>query len=84
MKLLKYLNESAIKSKLVKGIYGKIRVIEGYKKHDRLYVFKKKVPGQGSSYMVSDNEKVSINSMIEINGEFWFSTLKELHKALNK
>lgn len=83
MKFKQYLNE-AIKSKLTKGVYGKQRTIEGYKDYSRLYVFKKKVPGQGSSYMVSKDHRVSMDSMVEIGGEFWFSTLKELHKALNK
>lgn len=83
MRLQQYITE-AIKSRLIKGVYGKVRTIEGYKNYNKLYVFKKKVPGQGSSYMVSDSEKVSMDSMIEINGEFWFSTLKELHGALNK
>jgi len=78
MKLKEYLIE-AIKSKLVKGTFGKQRVIEGYKDYKRLYVFKKK-----GAYLVSSSNTISLDSMIEINGEYWFSTLKDLHGALNK
>lgn len=77
----KYLNESEIKSKLVKGAFGKVRVIENWKGHKRLYVHKRGKHG----YMVTDTPKLSsLDNMIEINGEYWFGTLKELHKALNK
>jgi len=68
-----------IKSKLVKSVYGKVRVIEGYKEYDRLYVFKKK-----GAYMISSNRRISLDDMIKVDGEYWFSTLKELHKSLNK
>ncbi len=79
MRLNRYLNE-AIKSKMIKGLYGKVRVIEGYKNHKRLYVHKKGKHG----YMVTDTEKVSLDNMIKIGSEFWFGTLKELHAALNE
>ena len=69
---------------MVKGVLGKVRVIEGYKNYKRLYVFKKAYKGKNSAYIVCDSDRVSLDSMIEIDGEFWFSTLKELHKALNK
>ena len=78
MKITQYLKES-IKSKIVKGTFGNQRIIEGYKNYKRLYVFKKK-----GAYLVSLDNKISLDSMVEIDGEYWFSTLKELHKALNK
>jgi hypothetical protein len=85
MKLKHYLNEEKpLKSKMVKGVYGNQRTIEGYKDYDRLYIFKKKIKGQGSAYMVSKDDRVSMDSMVDIGGEYWFSTLKDLHKALNK
>ena len=71
-----------IKSKLVKSMFGKQRVIEGYKNFKRLYVHQIKKKNYG--YCVSDSSKLSIADMIEIGGEYWFSTLKELHTALNK
>ena len=79
MKFKEYINEQ-IKSKLIKGLYGKVRVIEGYKEYKRLYVHKKGKYG----FMVTDSEKVTLDNMIQINGEYWFGTLKELHNALSK
>lgn len=83
MRLKQYITEN-IKSKMVNTPYGKVRVIEGYKNYKKLYVLKKKPVGQKVSYIVSTDMKTSLDSMVEINGEYWFSTLKELHKALNK
>ena len=81
MRLTRHLNESKeIKSKIIKGLYGKVRVIEGYKDYKRLYVHKKGKFG----YMVTDTEKVTLDDMIEIDGQFWFGTLKELHSAINE
>jgi len=79
MRLIRYLTE-AVKSKLTKGLYGKVRTIEGYKDYKRLYVHKKGKFG----YMVTNTERISLDDMIEINGQFWFGTLKELHDELNK
>ena len=73
-----YLNE-AVKSKLVKGVYGKNRVIEGYKKYGKLYVHKRK----GMGYCVTTDAMISLDNMVEIEGDFWFGTLKELHGSLN-
>ncbi|MDY0144194.1 MAG: hypothetical protein RBR97_20115 [Bacteroidales bacterium] len=70
-----------IKSKLVKSVYGKQRVIEGYEGYRRLYV--KKIKSTGT-WIVSDNERVSLDSMIEIKGQYHFATLKELHATLNR
>lgn len=78
MRFNKYINED-IKSKLIKGPMGKVRVIEGYKNYKRLYVHKVKKFG----IMVTDNLKYTLDDMIEINGNYWFNTLKDLHKALN-
>ena len=82
MRLNRYLTEAkGIKSKLVKGLYGKVRVIEGYKNYKKLYVHKKGKSG----YMVTDTERLtSLDDMIKIGNEFWFGTLKELHTALNE
>lgn len=70
-----------IKSKLVKSVYGKQRIIENYAGYERLYIRKIKRTG---TWIVSDNERVSLDSMMEIAGEYHFSTLAELHNALNK
>lgn len=70
-----------IKSKLVKSLYGKQRIVENYAGYKRLYIRKIK---STSTYIVSDNERVSLDSMIEIAGEYHFSTLKELNTALSK
>lgn len=69
-----------IKTKLVSSIYGKQRIIEKYKGYRRLYVKKIKRTG---TWIVSDKEQVSLDSMIEIKGQYHFATLKELHTALN-
>ena len=77
-KISEHLNE-AVKSKLANGVYGKIRVIEGYKKYGRLWVHKKK----GMGYMVTTEQRESLDNMVEIDGDYWFATLRELHDALN-
>lgn len=71
-----------IKSKLIKGLYGKHRIIEGYKEYNKLYVHK--INKKNFGYCVTDSMRLSVSDMIEIDGEYWFSTLKELHNALNK
>ena len=80
MKLQQYLTEAKnIKSILVKGVYAKQRVILGYKKYPKLYVHKRKNMG----YCVTSYSALTLDDMVEIDGEFWFSTLKELHLSLN-
>lgn len=69
-----------IKSKLVKSLYGKKRVIENYKGINRLYVSRTNI----KTYVVHYHERLSLDSMVEINNEYHFSTLKDLHKSLNK
>ena len=71
-----------IKSKVISSLYGKQRIIEGYKNYKKLYVHQIKKKNYG--YCVSDSSKLSVADMIEIDGEYWFSTLKDLHTALNK
>ena len=68
------------KSVLVQGVYGKVRVINDYLGIKRLYVKRTNI----KTYVVSTSETLSLDSMIEINGEFHFFTLKELHNALEK
>jgi len=70
-----------IKSKLVKSVYGKQRIVENYAGYKRLYIRKIKSTG---TWIVLNNERVSLDSMMEIAGEYHFSTLAELHNALNK
>ena len=72
------LNEG-IKSKLVKGVYGKQRVIEGYKNYRKLYVHKRARMG----YCITSDPTIGLDNMVEIEGEYWFGTLKELHDSLN-
>lgn len=78
----KYLTEAAkpIKSKLTQSAYGKRRVIEGWKGYDRLFVHRS---SKLKAYCVTSFSALTLNDMVEINGEFWFGTLKELHDALN-
>lgn len=83
MKFREYIKEE-IKSKLVKTPFGKQRIITGYKDYNRLYVLKRKPAGQKAAYIVTTDVKADLDNMVEIDGEYWFSTLKELHKRLNK
>jgi len=67
------------KSKLINGVYEKIRIIENWKDHKRLYVKRTRL----KTYVVSTSEKLTLDSMVEINGEYHFDTLPQLHNALN-
>ena len=73
-----HLNE-AFKSKLTKGVYGKARIIENWKGHKKLYVHNRR----GMGYCVTTDASLSLDNMVEIEGDFWFGTLKELHASLN-
>jgi hypothetical protein len=64
--------------KFENGVYGKRRVIRGYKNYKKLYVLKEKKLG----YYITDTIPVTLDSMVAINGEYWFRTLKELKKEL--
>lgn len=59
-------------------VYGKRWVIEGFPGYRRLYVHRTNV----GSYVVSDSEHLSLDSMLEIDGEYHFGTLKQLKAAL--
>lgn len=67
------------KSKRVPSVYGKIRVIENWKGIRRLYVKRTHV----KTYVISTAECLSLDSMIEVNGDYHFNTLTDLHNALN-
>jgi len=65
-----------MKTKLVRGVYGRIRIVEingvrHYVKHP-----------QGKSWVVSDAQRLTLDSMVSINGEYHFRTLHDLHLAL--
>lgn len=64
--------------KLQNTLYGKLRVIEGYKNYKRLYVLKKGKHG----YCVTDSLPLSIDSMVKIGEDYWFGTLKKIKEAL--
>ena len=69
-----------MKSKLVQGVYGKVRVVDGWRVHSRLYVKRTSV----KTYVVSTSESLSFDSMVSIGGEYHFDTLKQLHSALSR
>lgn len=69
-----------VKVQTKQGVYGKVRVIEGWQGIKRLYVRRIK---RTQSYIVLDSERLTLNNMVEINGEYHFGTLKELNEALN-
>jgi len=79
MKLQLYLTEAKIKSKLSQGVYGKQRTIEGYKNYGKLFVHKRK----GMGYTVTTYSTLTLDDMIEIGGEYWHSSLNDLHDNLN-
>ena len=61
--------------------YGrKIRVLDGFRPY-RLYIHHKS--GARWGYYVTRNLAPFVSEMEEINGEYWFSTLAELHTALD-
>ena len=61
-----------------KGLYNKVRIIRNYDNYDKLYVIKKGKFG----YCISTSITIDLNSMIEVNGEYWFGTLKQIKKAI--
>jgi hypothetical protein len=67
-----------IKSKLVQNVYGKIRIIElaGV----RHYVKRTNL----KTWVVSDNQILTLDSMVKLNGEYHFDTLNDLHIAATK
>lgn len=69
-----------IKMPLKQSIYGKVRVIEGFKGNQgpRLFVKKTNI----NSYIVLDHELGGLDDMVSIEGQYHFRTLKELKEAL--
>lgn len=68
-----------IKIQNKQGVYGKVKVVEGYKDYPRLYVKRTNI----KTYIVSQTQVTNLDSMVKVNGEYHFSTLKELTQALN-
>ena len=68
-----------IKSKFAPTVFGRVRVIEGWRGFRRLYVKRTNL----RTYVVSFNPTLSMDSMVDVAGEYHFSTLEQLHKALN-
>jgi len=69
-----------IKTVLKQGVYGKIRIIENYPAQGvRSYVHKTNL----KTYVVSSDVRLTLDSMLEVDKNYHFSTLKELHTALN-
>jgi len=63
--------------------YGKYHVVCGYRGVARMYVHHK--PGKRWGYYVTPSiQVVSTDELVEIGGEYWFSTLAELKAALLK
>ena len=69
-----------IKSKLIPTTWGKRRIINDYKGINRLWVKRTNI----RTYVVCTSESLTLKGMLEINGDYHFSTLKELHAALNQ
>ena len=61
--------------------YGrKIRVLDGFRPY-RLYIHHKS--GARWGYYVTPSLTPFISEMVEINGEYWFTTLADLREALD-
>lgn len=67
-----------IKSKLRKTPYGNSRTIEG--NGHRYYIHKTNI----KTYVVSSSIVLTFDSMVEVNGEFHFRTIKETEEEFNK
>ena len=65
--------------KTVAGVYGKARKVINYKGLTNLYVHKTSM----KTWIVTEGQCLDLESMLEINGEYHFGTLKELKAALN-
>ena len=64
--------------RLVAGIYGKVRIVEGLPGYGRLYVKRTNV----KTYVLSESERLSLDSMVELGGEYHFTTLKAIRLAI--
>jgi hypothetical protein len=63
------------------GMYGeRHKVVRGWHGIDRLYIHHSK--GKHGGYYVTTCIRPSLDSMVEIAGEYWFRTLAELQAAL--
>ena len=60
------------------SVYGKERIVEGYCGYDRLYVKRTNV----RTYVLSDNIRLSLDTMIAINGQYHFNTLQDIRVAI--
>lgn len=69
-----------LKSKMIKSVYGKVRIIENYNGYKRLYVIRTNI----KTYILSENIRYNLDDMVEVNNNYHFSTLKELHNEINK
>jgi len=67
-----------MKIKTVRGVYGTTRIIEGLSGYRRLYVKKTRA----RTYVISKDEALTLDSLVELKGEFHFNTLKEINAAL--
>jgi hypothetical protein len=68
--------------KIVNSMYGKLRIIEGYRGLSRTYV-KTQGKGRRKSYYLSTSFYPSTDAMVDVNGEYHFPTLNALREALN-
>ena len=64
-----------MKSKLVPGVYGRVRIFDST---PRLYVKKTNI----RTWVVSTSERLTLDSMVSVGGEYHFSTLGDLHWAV--
>lgn len=69
-----------VKSTLKRGVYGRVRVIEGFRNMARLYVKRTNL----RTYVVSVSPHLALDSIVQFDGEAHFSTLRELHAVLNR
>ena len=67
------------KSKRVASVYGKVRVVDGWQGHRRLWVKRTNI----KTYVLSSSERLSLESMVSVGGKYHFNTLKQLHEDLN-
>jgi len=61
------------------GVYGEVKVIDNWNGIKRLYVKRTNV----KTYIVSTDQRLTLDTMLEINGEYHFRTIAELNLALN-
>jgi len=79
MKFKEYLMEKNPTMKFEKSVYGKHKVIQGYKDYDRIYVVNK---GKKLGYCLVTSLPPNMDNMVEIDGEYWFGSQKDIKKAI--